>query len=224
MTMCVLLFLLGCSDKSDSASVAEGDSDTDVDTDTDTDSDTDTDTDSDADTDSDTDSDTDPEPNTEVGLVQLVDPLDEPEYYCFDVTGQGKTIQLDSPAQAHTCKDPKVNPYDDQWFRMNTPALGMIRLEKHARCVEATGASEGSELLFVDCDTTEALQSWQFTKEGRISLADTPTLCWAVTEGKEGEPTGGPSHLRRDLTLEPCASVDASYATWAVPGGSLGSL
>ena len=161
----------------------------------------------------------------EVGLIQLVDPLDEPEHYCFDVTGRGETLQLDSPAQAHTCKDLQVDDeWDDQWFRMNAPVLGMISVEEHARCVEAAGAVGGSELVFEDCDTTEALQSWDLTKDGRISPADTPALCWAVAEGKTGEPAGGVSHVRRDMTLETCTSVDAIYATWAVPGGSLGSL
>jgi hypothetical protein len=202
MPISVMLALAACSDdKSDSAPVAEAD----------------------ADTDADADSDTDTDPNDEVGFIELVDPLDEPEHYCFDVVGQGKTLQLDSAAQVHTCKDPKVNEWDDQWFRMNTPEVGMISLEKHARCVEAAGTAEGSEILFEDCDATEALQSWTATKDGRIGLADTPTLCWAVTEGKTGEPAGGVSNLHRGVALETCASVDAIYATWAVPGGSLGS-
>ena len=162
-------------------------------------------------------------PVGEAGFIVLVDPLDEPEQYCFDVPGQGETLQLDNPAQAHTCKDPKVNEWDDQWFRMDTPEVGMISLDQHARCVEASGASEGSEILFDDCDTMETLQSWHPTNDGRVSLADTPTLCWAVTEGTTGEPAGGASNLRRDVTLQTCASVDAIYATWAVPGGSLGS-
>ncbi len=188
---CATALLAGCSDESDSAPTGEADADTDADTDGD------------------------------AGFIQLVDPLDEPEQYCFDVPGQGETIQLDNPAQAHTCKDPKVNDWDDQWFRMDTPDVGMVSLEKHTRCVEAAGVSEGSELRFEDCDTTETLQVWKLT-DGRVSLADTPTLCWAVTEGKTGEPAGGVSNLRRDVTLQTCASVDAIYATWALPGGSLG--
>ena len=31
-----------------------------------------------------------------------------------------------------------------------------------------------------------------------------------------GAPTGGPSHLRRDLTLEMCGTVDTKLARWSV--------
>jgi hypothetical protein len=159
----------------------------------------------------------------EVGFIQLVDPLDEPEHYCFDVSGQGETLQLDDPAQAHTCKDPEVDEWDDQWFRMNSPEVGMITLEEHDRCVQAAGTVGGSEILFEDCDPSEALQWWELTTPGLVCWAETPRLCWAVRGGKRGEPGGGDSNLRRDVTLETCTSVDAIYATWAVPGGSLGS-
>ena len=40
----------------------------------------------------------------EATLVQLVDALDEPEYYCVDVPGFGGSLSLQSALMAHTCK------------------------------------------------------------------------------------------------------------------------
>lgn len=37
-------------------------------------------------------------------LVRLVDPLDEPEFYCLDLSGWGDHLKLEDPLQAHTCK------------------------------------------------------------------------------------------------------------------------
>ena len=37
-------------------------------------------------------------------FVRLVAPLDEPEFYCFDLAGWGKNLRLDDPLQTHTCK------------------------------------------------------------------------------------------------------------------------
>ena len=40
----------------------------------------------------------------EATLLQLVDALDEPEYYCVDVPGFGRSLNLQSALMAHTCK------------------------------------------------------------------------------------------------------------------------
>ena len=40
----------------------------------------------------------------EATLLQLVDALDEPEYYCVDVPGFGASLSLQSALMAHTCK------------------------------------------------------------------------------------------------------------------------
>ena len=40
----------------------------------------------------------------EATLLQLVDALDEPEYYCVDVPGFGGSLNLQSTLMAHTCK------------------------------------------------------------------------------------------------------------------------
>lgn len=219
--MNLFLLALACGDKAtDSSSPADADTDADTDADSDTDTDSDTDSDTDADTDSDTDADTDADTDTDVPgnpwFVRLTDPLDEPEFYCADVPGHAKTIQLDAAMQAHTCKD---TADDDQEFRTNYPVVGQIYLEDYALCVEAGAATAGSQLFTVDCDGDEALQQWKDLLGGKIALADSE-LCWAVSAGK-GEVAGGVSNLKRDLTLESC-SGDGSLLEWTMAGGSVG--
>ena len=38
------------------------------------------------------------------GLIQLIDPLDEPQFYCVDVPGFQNRVNLDAPLMAHTRK------------------------------------------------------------------------------------------------------------------------
>ena len=38
------------------------------------------------------------------GLIQLIDPLDEPQFYCVDVPGFRSRVNLDAPLMAHTCE------------------------------------------------------------------------------------------------------------------------
>jgi hypothetical protein len=42
-------------------------------------------------------------------------------------------------------------------------------------------------------------------------------LCVAVAPG-EGTPTGGPSHLRRDLLLQKCTETELALSQWTFPG------
>ena len=46
----------------------------------------------------------DPSPVPADSLIQLIDPLDEPEYYCIDVPGAGAGVRLQTALQTHTCK------------------------------------------------------------------------------------------------------------------------
>lgn len=45
----------------------------------------------------------------------------------------------------------------------------------------------------------------------RLGIDGQSVLCLAVDSG-DGIPTGGPSHLFRDMTLESCDSVDSELA------------
>ena len=67
-----------------------------------------------------------------------------------------------------------------------------------------------------DCSTAP-LQQFQYTDSGQTRLMDDSGegLCLTVAS-EAGEPTGGPSHLRRDLTLESCDLAEAARSRWTV--------
>ena len=67
-------------------------------------------------------------------LVQLVDELDEPEYYCVDVPGFGASLNLGSPLTAHTCKPGA----DDEMFAVDRPRAGQP-LHARVRSVHGGG-------------------------------------------------------------------------------------
>ena len=147
------------------------------------------------------------------GLIQLLDPLDEPEYYCVDVPGFGRSLNLQGALTAHTCKPGA----DDEMFLWDSPASGQISMPAYDLCVGASGEEAGSTLQLAACSDA-ALQQFHYDENGQIRLEQRSTdgeLC--LTVGPEpGEPTGGPSHLRRTLTLEICSQVDESRKLWTV--------
>lgn len=147
------------------------------------------------------------------GLIQLQNPLDEPEYYCVDVPGAGPSLNLQSALQAHTCK---LSAAEDETFTFNYPLVGQIYMEAYQLCVEADSVAAGAELRLRDC-TDQPRQRFVY-EDGQIRLrdSDAETLCLAIAPGV-GTPTGGPSHLRRDLELRPCGEVEAALSEWEIP-------
>ena len=147
------------------------------------------------------------------GLIQLLDPLDEPEFYCVDVRGFGRSLNLQGALTAHTCKPGA----DDEMFQWDSPASGQISMPAYNLCLEANGDEAGTTLGLAECSDAP-LQLFRYEENGRIRLDQGTAegdLC--LTVGPEpGEPTGGPSHLRRTLTLETCSQVDDSRALWTV--------
>ncbi len=147
------------------------------------------------------------------GLIQLLDPLDEPEFYCVDVPGFGRSLNLQGALTAHTCKPGA----DDEMFQWDSPESGQISMPAYDLCVEASGEEAGSTLQLAGCSGSP-LQQFLYDDNGQIRLdqgADGGELCLTVGPGP-GEPTGGPSHLRRTLTLETCSQVDQSRTLWTV--------
>ena len=142
-------------------------------------------------------------------LVQLVDPLDEPEFYCVDVPGFGASLRLQAALMAHTCKPGA----DDEIFAVNEPLPGNLLIPAYDLCMEADGA----QIVLRACSDS-AMQRFELDAEGALALAGTE-LCVAVAPGV-GEPTGGPSHVRRDLVLLDCGEGDASLRQWSLPGPS----
>lgn len=147
------------------------------------------------------------------GLIQLQNPLDEPEFYCVDVPGAGLSLNLQGALQAHTCK---LTAAEDETFTFNYPSVGQIYMEAYQLCVQADSVAAGAELRLQEC-ADQPRQRFEY-RDGLIRLHDAGagTLCLAIAQGA-GTPTGGPSHLRRDLALQPCGEVEAALSEWEIP-------
>ena len=159
----------------------------------------------------------DPQPATESPevvetLIQLIDPLDEPEFYCVDIPGFGNNLGVDRPLQAHTCK-PGAN---DELFTANLPIAGRLYMAAHDLCMEAEG-----ELVYTRPCSDSPNQQFVHGADGSLRTADRE-VCLTVAPG-EGEPAGGPSHLRRDLRLVSCADATRNLSRWHVPGPNPGT-
>lgn len=142
--------------------------------------------------------------------VRLVDPLDEPEYYCLDLSGWGKNLKLDDPLQAHTCK---TRGADDQMFTLQG---GKILVGDTGRCLQV-GVSSGKPLAGVavlarDC-TDSPLQLMTLEDNGQISVSGSD-LCLAA--GNESTDASGPSHVWRVLSAQPCDTTSPALSTWQV--------
>lgn len=143
------------------------------------------------------------------------DNLDDPQGYCVDVTGFGASLRLDAPLQAHTCK-PRA---DDQLFTLEPrDDTGAVGISAYGRCLAATAAGAGANLILAPCDAASTGQGFRWLEGGGLSLSATVAqgdagLCIVVASGV-GEPAGGRNHLRRDLALDECAGADPSLAEW----------
>ena len=77
-------------------------------------------------------------------MIRLVDPLDEPEYYCVDIPGFRQNVQLKAPLMAHTLK--RFGSADEM-FIMDYPKEGQIYAAEYDLCIEAAGTKVGAKLL-----------------------------------------------------------------------------
>jgi hypothetical protein len=143
-------------------------------------------------------------------FVRLVDALDEPEFYCLDLAGWGRNLQLDDPLQTHTCKNRGA---DDQKFHF---ADGQLKVSLYDRCVQAAGSSgttlAGAAVLARPC-TDNPLQMLSLDDDGLLRVGDTGYCLAAGTDSREAS---GPSHMWRTLVTADCDSATASLATWQV--------
>lgn len=151
------------------------------------------------------------EPGGGPTLVQLIDPLDEPEFYCVDVPGFGASLNLAAALSAHTCKPGA----DDELFRPGSPLPGNLQMPAYRLCLEAAAAEPAADLFLMDCSDS-ALQRFSLDADGSLWLADS-NLCLAIAPGA-GQATGGPSHVRRDLGLHDCETVPDQRRRWRLPG------
>lgn len=144
-------------------------------------------------------------------LIRLVDPLDELEFYCFDIPGFRQNVQLKAPLLAHTLK--RFGSADEMWT-IDYPSEGQIFASEYGLCIEAASFEPGAVLMLRE-PSDSPLQGFNFTDNGYIALVGNPDLGFAVVEGA-GSKAGGPSHLRRDLSLNTLSETDPSLATWKI--------
>jgi len=141
--------------------------------------------------------------------IRLVDPLDEPEFYCLDLSGWGDHLRLEDPLQGHTCKTRGAN---DQMFSVED---GKVSVGDTGRCLEIAGSSKplpGGAVLARTCSDSP-MQALSLEQDGRITAGESG-LCLAV--GEQSADASGPSHVWRVLTVEPCDSTDSELMTWQV--------
>ena len=151
------------------------------------------------------------------GLLRTIDTLDDARGYCLDIRGEGATLRLDDPMQAHTCK--YGGPLDDQRFERT--AAGAIRAPMYDRCLAVASLEAGAGLLMRPCAAAPT-QQWSMAW-GRLSPASRPDLCVSLSVEK-GQPAGTPAlispvYRRRDVALGRCDdSRDATQAfRWSSP-------
>lgn len=140
-------------------------------------------------------------------LIQLIDPLDEPEFYCVDVPGFRDSLRTDRPLQAHTCKPGA----DDELFLFDQPSVGQLSMPAYDLCMEA----EDGQVYTRPCNDSEG-QLFSHGSDGSLRSGD-GSFCLSVAPG-EGEPAGGQSHLRRDLRLVSCIEAARNLSRWVTPG------
>jgi triacylglycerol lipase len=153
----------------------------------------------------------------DAGLLRTIHTLDDVRGYCLDIRGEGATLQLDNPMQAHTCK--YGGPLDDQ--RFERAASGAIRAPMYDRCLAAASLEPGAGLLMRPCASAPT-QQWSMAW-GRLSPVSRPDLCVSLSVEK-GQPAGtpvlvSPVYHRRDLVIDRCD--DSREATqsfrWSSP-------
>jgi len=141
--------------------------------------------------------------------VRLVDPLDEPEFYCLDLSGWGNHLKLEDPLQAHTCK---IRGGDDQMFSIED---GKILVGDTGRCLEVAGSGAplpGSAILARKCSDS-ALQTFTLDEDGRITVTGSD-LCLVV--GSQSTDASGPSHMWRVLSIAPCDTTNPKFMIWQI--------
>ena len=112
--------------------------------------------------------------------------------------------------QAHTCKP--VAEAADELFVINQPSDQQFYMPAYNLCLASSGPGAGAILHLQGCDDTP-LQRFVYNPNGYILLVGQGHMCLVIDSGP-GIPTGGPSHLRRDLRLEDCEEIEPSLAQW----------
>lgn len=145
-------------------------------------------------------------------FIRLVDNLDEPKFYCIDLSGRGDQLRLDDPVQTHSCK-PADQAADQLAFRFEGDQIQVVG---HERCLQATGSGPatipGAPVLARACSNSP-LQKLSLHEDGTIRLAETP-YCLGI--GAVSGTAGGGNQLWRTLNVMNCADADQKHLTWQI--------
>lgn len=157
-----------------------------------------------------------------LGHLRLKDRLDRPtDGYCLDILGVGRTLRIDVPIFAHSCK-PRLTP--DSKVRIR--ADGKISFPDVGLCITAFGvngrALAGSPIILRPCGhrapffEAGPLQSFELKGDGRIVLQGTD-LCLAV--GEMSDSTYSAQDRWRVLSVQHCRDTPAKYLAWELSTG-----
>ncbi|HIN37793.1 MAG TPA: hypothetical protein EYM77_09135 [Dehalococcoidia bacterium] len=102
---------------------------------------------------------------------------------------------------------------EDELFAFDHLGEGQIYMEAYDLCAEATGQTAGSTVVLQPCSDSPNQRFVVDCGTVRLATGGQPDLCLAV-DHNDGIPTGGPSHLPRNLTLEGCESISAELSSW----------
>tara|TARA_B100000674_G_scaffold17650_1_gene12597 strand:- start:17 stop:571 length:555 start_codon:yes stop_codon:yes gene_type:complete len=153
----------------------------------------------------------------EAGLAEiyLVDPLDEPRGFCFDIRGYKESADIKKGLQAHTCYSYQGNIAVDQGFSVEKISVGEFYIPNFEVCIEAENTNPSSALKLESC-SKGGLQKFVINENGSISLENNKNLCVTISSERSREGGGGnPPHLIRNLNLENCNLINLKYQTWA---------
>jgi cytochrome c oxidase subunit 2 len=153
------------------------------------------------------------------GNFQLRAFLDEPEGYCMDIFGYGTRANIGEPLSVHTCKP---EGWRDATFTVDYPDKGQIYAPAYDRCAELTQVERGGHLFLKPCSESP-LQRFFYRDDQKIEVQSGPgpRYCMVVHPG-DGIATGGPSHVRREVLLLACDTLEPQFAQWRLPDGATG--
>jgi len=156
------------------------------------------------------------------GNFQLRASLDEPEGYCLDIFGYGTRANIGEPLSVHTCKP---EGWRDATFVVDFPDRGQIYSPAYDRCAELSQIERGGHLFLRPCSES-SLQRFIYRDDQKIEVQSGPGPKYCVVaHPADGIATGGPSHVRREVLLLACDTLEPQFAQWLLPDGatSLGS-
>lgn len=148
-------------------------------------------------------------------FLRVIAPLDEERGYCLDIPGHLSGVRLESPLQAHTCKNGIWNR--DGQFDVAALSNGTIRMPEYDLCLQAENSSSGARLLLGECTEAE-LQIWILQDSGEILLNASPQMCVTIADGA-GRDAGGPQYLMKSVGLDTCTQQASDRQRWttAIP-------